>query len=92
MLTHVDETGDVERGVIAATRSLHALGDVGSASFLLSGGKRLFAHRLGRTLFTLARPGSTIVASERLTDEPWTELPEGGLIGIEADRAHALAA
>ncbi len=92
VLTHVDEAGDVERGAIAATRALHALGDVGSASFLFSGGKRLFAHRLGRTLYTLARPNATVVASERLTDEAWVEIPEGGLVEIAADRAHALAA
>lgn len=95
VLTHIDETGDVERGVIAAVGALHAAsvsGDFGSASFLLSCGARLFAHRLGRTLFTLARPGATIVASERLTDEVWVELAEKSLVAIDANEAHALAA
>ncbi len=93
VLTHIDETGDVARGLVAAVRSLHALGDVGSASFLFSGGKRLFAHRLGfGTLFTLQRPHATVVASERLTDDAWIEVPEGGLVEIAADHTVPLAA
>lgn len=91
VLSHVDDEG-VERGLVAATRALHALGDVGSASFLFSDGARLFAHRLGRTLYTLARPHATIVASEQLTDEPWTEMPERALVEISAERASLLAA
>ena len=92
LLTHVDEAGDVARGAIAATRTLHAMGDVGSVSFLFSCGTRLFAHRLGRTLYTLARPGATIVASEQLTDETWTEVPERSLIELDAQHAQTLAA
>ena len=92
VLTHVDAAGDVARGTVAAVAALHALGDFGSASFLLSCGTRLFAHRLGRTLFTLARPGVTIVASERLTDEAWIEIPERTLVAVDADDAHALLA
>lgn len=91
VLSHVDDEG-VERGLVAATRALHALGDVGSASFLFSDGARLYAHRLGRTLYTLARPHATIVASEQLTDEAWTEVPERALVEITAERASLLAA
>ena len=93
VLTHIDAAGDVARGTVAAVAALHALGDFGSASFLLSCGARLFAHRFGRTLFTLARPGATIVASERLTeDEGWREIPERALVAIDADDAQALLA
>jgi glutamine amidotransferase len=92
VLTHVDLAGDIERGVRAAVRALHALGDVGSANFLLSCGARLYAHRLGRSLFTLARDGITMVASERLTDEPWHEVAERELVLIDATSVAALAA
>lgn len=91
ILTHIDATGDVETGVLAAVRELHALGAIGSSNFLLSCGERLYAHRLGRSLFTLERHGSgetrrtatVIVASERLTDEAWQELPERSLVVVE---------
>ena len=92
ILTRVDDTGgDVARGVIAAVAELHALGDLGSATFLLSCGERLYAHRLGRSLFTLVRhaavetrrTAAAIVASERLTDEAWVEIPERALVSID---------
>lgn len=91
VLTYIDELG-VERGLLAATSALHSLGDVGSASFLFSDGARLFAHRLGRTLYTLARPHATIVASEQLTDEVWSEVPEKAIVEITATNAVALPA
>ena len=80
VMTHVDEAGDCERGVRAAVAALHALGEVGSASFLLSCGSRLYAHRLGRSLFVLRRGAATVIASEQLTAEPWDELPEKTLL------------
>jgi len=76
ILTCIDAAGDVGRGVEAAVRDLHALGEIGSASFLLSDGERLYAHRLGRSLFVLRRTGAVLVASEQLTGETWQELPE----------------
>jgi len=88
--THVDAAGDLARGVAAAVRALHALPDPGSANFLLSCGRRLFAHRLGRSLYVLDRSGATLVASEPLTDEPWRELPDRSLLELEP--AAALAA
>jgi glutamine amidotransferase len=91
ILTHIDEAGDVERGVAAAVRELHAIRDLGAASFLLSCGTRLYAHRLGRTLFTLARGTTTLVASEPLSAEPWVEIPERGLVAIDRE-PHAIAA
>lgn len=80
VMTHVDETGDCERGVRAAVWSLHALGEVGSASFLLSCGSRLYAHRLGRSLYVLRRGAATVIASEQLTADAWDELPEKTLL------------
>lgn len=82
ILTHIDDAADVERGVVAAVRGLHALGDIGSTNFLLSCGSRLFAHRCGRSLFALAST-SVVIASEQLTDEAWQELPERSLVVVE---------
>lgn len=84
VLTRIDDTGDVARGIAIAVAELHALGDIGSASFLLSCGARLYAHRSGRELFTLARPSATLIASERLTDEAWVEVPERAVVMIDA--------
>lgn len=106
ILSRVDAAGDVERGVVAAVAELHAVHavtDVGSATFLLSCGERLYAHRFGRSLFTVVRHGAqearrtaaAIVASERLTDEAWLELPERALVAIDVARetvVHQLAA
>ncbi len=93
--TQVDRAGDVERGVVAAVRALHAAGEVGTLSFLLSCGQRIYAHRLGRALHLLVRhdarePRRTptvVVASEPLTDEAWRELPERSLHVLEHDGA-----
>ena len=79
VLTHIDEAGDIERGIVRAIRALHAWGDIGSANFLLATGTRVYAYRQGRSLFTLSRPNATLVASERLTDEDWLEVPERAL-------------
>jgi predicted glutamine amidotransferase len=92
VLTHVDAAGDVERGVASAVHALHALGDVGSASFLVSCGARLYAHRLGRTLYTTTRGDVAMVASEPPFGEPWQEVPEGGLVIVEVARTTLLAA
>jgi predicted glutamine amidotransferase len=94
VLTHVDAAGAVEPGLLVAVRELHALGDIGSASFFLSSGTRTYAHRLGRTLFALTRhaddetrrTAAVAIASEALTGEDWRELPERSLVAIdEAD-------
>lgn len=90
IVTHIDRAGDIERGVVAAVRALHAA-EVGSLSFLLSCGQRIYAHRLGRALHLLVRrdarePGRTptvAVASEALTDDAWRELPERSLHVLE---------
>lgn len=91
VLTRIDDAGDVERGVVAAVRDLHALGPIGSSNFLLSCGVTLYAHRLGRSLFALSRhaaaetrrTASVVIASERLTDEPWRELADRTLVMVD---------
>ncbi|HLL20965.1 MAG TPA: class II glutamine amidotransferase, partial [Kofleriaceae bacterium] len=73
-------SGGVTLGICAAVRALRRLGDVGAATFLMSCGERLYAYRCGRSLFTLARASTTMIASERLTDEPWAEVPEDSIV------------
>ncbi|CAN5141263.1 class II glutamine amidotransferase [soil metagenome] len=93
VLTQIDELGDPERGITAAVKLLHGLGNIGSATFLLGDGERLFAHRLGRTLFTASREGVTVIASEPLGDrDPWTEVAERELLVLDAFTSRVLAA
>lgn len=90
ILTRIDELVTVREGVRDAVRALHAIADVGSANFLLATPRELYAHRLGRSLFTLTRHADAaneqrrtpaqMVASEPLTDEDWQELPERSLV------------
>jgi predicted glutamine amidotransferase len=90
VLTCIDEAGDFEAGVLAAVRAIHAIEEVGSASFLISQGERTYAHRLGRSLFALVRHAANeerrtaaiVVASEQLTGEAWQELPERSVVAI----------
>ncbi len=93
VLTRIDEACDVARGVASAVRVLHAIDGLGSATFLLSCGARLYAHRLGRTLFVAHRDGVSLVASETLTDsDHWTEVPERAVVVIDSTAATRLAA
>lgn len=75
----------VDAGSLA--RGAASLAGLGTASFLFSDGTHLYAHRLGRALYTLHRPGVALVASEPLTDEPWLELPDGALVEVTATGA-----
>jgi glutamine amidotransferase len=70
------------------TNALRARADFGSFNFLLSDGEVTYAHRFGRSLFVLTRAGhvrkhAVLVASEKITNEPWTELAEGTLLRID---------
>lgn len=88
VLTQIDAASDTERGIRAAAHELHVLGNVG-ASFLISDGARLFAHRLGRALFVAHRDGAAVVASEPLNEtDHWSEIAERELIVLEP---HAIA-
>ena len=79
-----------------ATRELDQLSSFGTASFLLSDGDVLYAHRLGAPLFLLqrhsnaefncaecARSPCIAVTTEPITDETWIPLDDGDLIRIE---------
>lgn len=91
----------------AVTAELRAA-RIGAFNFLLSNGDTCFAHRFGRSLYTLertptdptrerrtltqdttlmtrwtSRRQAVFIASERITDEPWQELPDGALVRID---------
>jgi len=87
VMTQIDEAGDVDRGLARAVALMQSLGDIGSATFLLSCGERLFAYRSERTLYTLERGSASFVASEPLSDEPWCDVPEAGLVVLERPEA-----
>ncbi|MFO0761580.1 MAG: class II glutamine amidotransferase [Byssovorax sp.] len=88
-----------------ALRSAILRPDFGTANLLLSDGRSLFTFRAGRSLYLLDRkraPASPVadahrrrpavlVASERLTDEPWDEIPEGALLRIDGGEAPRVA-
>lgn len=101
LMTFIDEhEGDAESGLRAAVGELRAVPRLGAVNFFLSEGERLYALRLGRSLFLLDRtrgPGrrtpSLAVASEQLTDEPWSDIPEGTLLvlsGRDAPQARVI--
>ena len=84
ILSHIDRAPDVERGVTNAVRHIRGISDFGAASFLFSDGERMFAHRSGRTLYSLLKTDphggvAAMVASEPLTHDDWSELREGSL-------------
>jgi glutamine amidotransferase len=93
VLTHIDRAGEVTAGVTSAVRALHGHGSIGSASFLISDGLKLYAHRLGRALFTTQRRGVALIASEPLTDnDRWTEIAERQLVVLERPQPSGMLA
>jgi len=78
--------GVVDAALRRATVALEA--QSGPANFLCSDGEVLYAFRFGRTLHLLQRGGgrrgaAVAVASERVTDEPWEEIPEATLVRVD---------
>jgi len=92
LMTCVDDARDTATGIATGVRALHAIAGLGSANFLISDGQRLYAHRLGRSLYTLARGEVAMVASERLTDEAWLEVPDATLLTLDVAVLTAVAA
>jgi predicted glutamine amidotransferase len=53
-------------------------------NILFGDGERLFAYRFGRfDLHWLARPGQLLVASEKVTDEPWHSVQQDVLLTLD---------
>jgi len=93
VLTQIDLAGEVTAGVTAAIRALSAFGSIGSATFLISDGEKLYAHRSGRTLFTTQRRGVALIASEPLTDnDRWSEIAERQLVVLDRPQPSGMLA
>lgn len=101
LLSHVDRAaGNVDGALRAATRAMTSRPQFGTASFLLSNGTTLYAHRLGAPLHLLQRRAIDVatceecghspciaVATEPVTDEAWIALADGDLVRIDRDPA-----
>jgi predicted glutamine amidotransferase len=106
LLTRLADAGathagpSAERVLRTACAELRSVPDLGAFNFLLSDGRSLYAHRFGRTMFTLERgpapkdesgvrlrtqdrAHAVCVASERITDESWEEIPDGTFMTID---------
>jgi hypothetical protein len=68
----------------AAIRTAVERSPFSGLNFLFSDGERLFAYRLGIfELHWLARPGRLLVASEKLTPEPWHTVQQDVLLVLD---------
>jgi glutamine amidotransferase len=96
---------EATRVMAVATEELRRR-NVGAFNFLLSDGASCFVHRFGRSLFMLERRssrdddaagglwaprrGAVLVASECLTEEDWTEVPNGSLLRLDGGPSPAI--
>jgi predicted glutamine amidotransferase len=105
LLTALDEIGSpsgtreaIDEAIRHAASRLRGRQDPGTASFLLSDGVVLYAHRFGPPLFLLERRGGPdapchecaaspciAVTTEPITDESWKPLEQGDLLRIHVD-------
>lgn len=83
----------IDHAIRAVTRELEQLADFGTASFLLSDGGVLYAHRQGAPLHLLERRASSdnthcasipcvAITTEPITDEDWVEFEDGDLVRV----------
>jgi len=81
-----DPIGLADRAISDAVIALSSRAGTGSLNFLLSNGSLLYAFRFGRPLYQLIRnpiigmPRHVAFASEPLTRDPWSPIPDGTLI------------
>jgi predicted glutamine amidotransferase len=103
LLTQLDDAGAagdrIDRALRIATKKLVSRPELGTASFILSNGDVLYAHRYGAPLHLLQRKPTLdgacescpqglpciAVTTEPITDEPWLALSDGDLVRIERD-------
>jgi predicted glutamine amidotransferase len=78
--------GDPVESLRRAIRRTVECSPFSGLNFLFSDGDRLFAYRLGLfELHWLHRPGQLLVASERITDEPWHTVQQDVLLVLDPD-------
>ncbi|MBK6697716.1 MAG: class II glutamine amidotransferase [Myxococcales bacterium] len=81
--------GLVDDVVARVVREVQAHTDLGAVNFLLSNGRVMYAHRLGRTLFILSRGPHDEVRRERTSEDgmtvytPWSQRRQAVFIASE---------
>jgi predicted glutamine amidotransferase len=87
------DPGDVVASLRRCVTRTIGLSSFSGLNFLFSDGERLYAYRLGLfELHWLARPGQLLVASERVTEEPWHSVQQDVLLVLDpqdVDEPHA---
>jgi len=78
------DPGDIPGSLRRCVHAVIERSPFSGVNFLFSDGERLYAYRLGIfELHWLARPGQLLVASERLTDEPWHSVGQDVLLTLD---------
>ena len=82
------DPADVAGSLRRAMSAVVARSAFSGLNFLFSDGERLYAYRLGIfDLHWLARADRLMVASERVTDEPWHTVQQDVLLTLDPARA-----
>ena len=77
-----DAIGSLRHAMLAAVER----SPISGLNFLFSDGDLMYAYRLGVfELHWLARPGHLLVASEKVTDEPWHTVQQDVLLVLDPD-------
>jgi predicted glutamine amidotransferase len=86
LLMHDYDPGDPIECLRRTIATAVARSPFSGLNLLFTDGERLFAYRLGLfELHWLARPGQLLVASERVTDEPWHTVQQDVLLVLDPD-------
>jgi predicted glutamine amidotransferase len=84
LLMRVFDPGDVVGSLRRTMQTVVERSPFSGLNFLFSDGERLYAYRLGIfDLHWLARPGQLLVASEKVTDEPWHTVRQDSLLTLD---------
>jgi len=85
-LMHDLDPADIPGTLRRAVKAVIDRSAFSGLNFLFSDGERLYAYRLGIfELFWLSRPSQLLVASERLTAEPWHAVQQDVLLVLDPD-------
>ncbi len=85
LITHLDR-GDVVGSLRRLVEGVISRSQFSGVNFLFGDGERLYAYRLGIfELHWLHRPGQLLVASERITGEPWHSVAQDVLLTLDPD-------
>jgi predicted glutamine amidotransferase len=86
LLMSLYDRGDPVNSLRRAISAAVARSPFSGLNVLFSDGERLYAYRLGLfELHWLARPGQLLVASEKVTDEPWHSVQQDVLLVLDPE-------